>query len=189
MATSNLPLQGKTVVVTGLRSRERERMEKAVAQLGGTVPPPDAVLKREDPPVACVAGSVATARYAACASLLLPIPVPAVKPSWLRACLEAKKLVRLVGEIEREGEREREREQNVSHLGPPSDGRNQNVRFARCASRPRPLLKKKENRSRRRGTPWARSPASGSASRAAPARTRGRSPRPWRGPGRFIPRT
>ena len=41
-----LPLRGKTVVVTGLRSRERERMEKAVAQLGGTVPAPDAVLRR-----------------------------------------------------------------------------------------------------------------------------------------------
>ena len=89
-----LPLRGKTVVVTGLRSRERERREKAVAQLGGTVPAPDAVLRREDPPVACVAGSVSTARYAACASLLLPMPVPVVKPSWLRACLEAKKLVR-----------------------------------------------------------------------------------------------
>ena len=94
MAISNAPpLLGKTVVVTGLRQRERERMEKAVVQLGGTVPAPDAVLRREDPPVACVAGSVLTARYAACASLLLPMPVPVVKPSWIRACLEAKKLV------------------------------------------------------------------------------------------------
>jgi hypothetical protein len=58
--------------------------EKAVAELGGTVPAADAVLNRQDPPVACVAGSVSTARYAACASLLLPMPVPkpTKAPSW-----------------------------------------------------------------------------------------------------------
>jgi len=109
MAIPNrLPLHGMTVVVTGLRSRERDRVEKAVAELGGTVPAADAVLNRQDPPVACVAGSVSTARYAACASLLLPMPVPVVKPSWLRACVEAKKLVRerLDGGRERVGEEE-----------------------------------------------------------------------------------
>ena len=91
--TDPLPLRGKTVVVTGLPPLERVLAEQAVAQLGGTVPAADAVLRREDPPVACVAGCVYTGRYAACASLQLPTPVPVVKPSWLRACLEAKRLV------------------------------------------------------------------------------------------------
>lgn len=92
-ATSTLPLAGKTVVVTGLRSRERDRVEKLVTSLGGTVPAADVVLRRDDPPVACIAGTVDSARYSAVVSLLLPVPVPVVKPSWIRACSDAKKLV------------------------------------------------------------------------------------------------
>ena len=189
-----LPLHGKTVVVTGLRSRERERMEKAVAQLGGTVPPADAVLRREDPPVACVAGSVNTARYAACAGLLLPMPVPVVKPSWLRACLEAKKLVRENwSETEKKSfavpnRRRREKKSATLRtlrsrpplpltLRPPSP------------PRPKKKLNPQTSRSRPRGTPSGPWRASASASRAAPPTTRSRSPRPWSGRGRSTRRT